>query len=96
MRTIAIVAALAVATLFSNLAPAFANKMNGRCCQWSDGGRSFRYRIVTLRSEFPYLLRAHAASCINQSWNSMDAVRICLAGRARAPSARPPTAAEGI
>jgi hypothetical protein len=98
MRTIAIIATLAVAgaALCSNLAPAFANKMNGRCCQWSDGGRSMRYRVATLQTEFPYVLRAHAVSCINQSWNNMDATRICLAGRTRAPSARPPTATEGI
>ena len=36
--------ALATITLSSDLAPAFATKMDGRCCVSSDGGRSARYR----------------------------------------------------
>ena len=86
MKTAAVVATLAIAgaAICANLAPAFASKMDGGCCQWSDGGRSFRYRFATMRSEFPYLMRAHAVSCINESWNRMDAMRTCLAGRPRA------------
>jgi hypothetical protein len=100
MRIASIVVTLAIAgaALCSNLAPALASKMDGRCCQWSDGGRSFRYRIATMRTEFPTMLRVHAVSCINQSWNSMDAMRMCLGSRARvAPvSGRSPSATDGI
>lgn len=100
MRTAAIVMTLAIAgaAMCTTVAPAFANKMDGRCCQWSDGGRSFRYRLTTMRTEFPYLIRAHAVSCINQSWNRIDAMRTCLAGGSRAAPmiGRPSTATDGI
>jgi hypothetical protein len=100
MKTAAVVVTLAIAgvTICTSLAPAFASKMDGRCCQWSDGGRSFRYRFATMRSEFPYLLRTHAVSCINQSWNRMDAMRTCLASGPRAAPiiGRPSTATNGI
>jgi len=74
IRSAAIFMTLAFATtaLCTNLEPAFATKMDGRCCQWSDGGRSFRYRFATMRTEFPDVVRAHTVSCVNRSWNSMD------------------------
>jgi hypothetical protein len=101
MRIAAIIAvtlAVASAAFCSALAPAHASKMDGRCCQWSDGGRSFRYRFATMRTEYPYALRAHAVSCINRSWNRMETMRMCLGGRGRAVplSGRQPIATEGI
>jgi hypothetical protein len=89
--------AVTIAVFYSSLAPAHANKMDGRCCQWSDGGRSFRYRFATMRTEYPHVLAPQAVSCINRSWNSMDAMRVCLGPRARAvPLSAQPTATSGI
>ena len=46
MKIAAVVLSLAVSgiVLSSALAPASASKMNGKCCQSSDGGRSAAYR----------------------------------------------------
>jgi hypothetical protein len=99
IAAVATMLAVAAAALCVDATAAFAGKMNGRCCQWLDGGRSFGYRFATIRTEFPSALRVHAVSCINRSWNSMDVIRSCLAGsRARAVplSGRQPTATQGI
>ena len=100
MKTTALAVTLAVVAtaICASLMPAYATKMNGRCCQWSDGGRSFRYRFATMRTEFPTTPRKHAVSCINQSWNSMDAMRMCLVAGSASGSLeqRSPTATSGI
>ena len=49
--TIALLLVAAVA-LPSGFAPASATKMNGKCCQSSDGGRSHRYRMAMKRSSY--------------------------------------------
>ena len=55
MMAFAVVLSLAVAgiALSSNFSPASASKMNGKCCQSSDGGRSYRYRMAMQRAAIP-------------------------------------------
>ena len=69
MRTIAVVMSLAIAgiALPADFTPAFATKMNGKCCQSSDGGRSARYHRVMSRRAIPHTCSAYAASCIRDS-----------------------------
>ena len=49
MKSSAIVLLLAVSAvaLSADVTPAFATKMDGKCCQSSDGGRSWRFRRAT-------------------------------------------------
>ena len=56
MKSFAIVLSLAISTLVlpSGLTMASASKMNGKCCQSSDGGRSYRYGVPMQRAAIPH------------------------------------------
>jgi hypothetical protein len=85
MRTIAVVMSLAISSiaLSSDFTPVFANKMNGKCCTSSDGGRSFRYRVAMRRRAIPHTCSAYAASCIRDSSAREDRFQMCQAARAQ-------------
>ena len=81
--TVVLLAAIAAITLPSGFAPASATKMNGKCCQSSDGGRSHRYRMVMKRRAIPHTCSAYAASCIRDSSARADRVQMCQAAKAQ-------------
>ena len=85
MRTIAVVVSLAISTvaLSSAATPSFATKMNGKCCQSSDGGRSHLYRYHMSRRAIPHTCSAYAASCIRDSRDRADAIDLCQAAKAQ-------------
>ena len=87
MKSLAIVLSFAISTIVlpSGITAASAGKMNGKCCQSSDGGRSYRYRMATQRMAMPHTCTAYAASCLRNSrarpdWSQMcsDAKSQCL------------------
>ena len=79
MKSFAIVLSLAIFTIVlpSGLTTASASKMNGKCCQSSDGGRSYRYRMAMQRAAIPHTCSAYAASCIRNSSTRPDRVQMC-------------------
>jgi hypothetical protein len=73
--------ALSAIAVSSDITPVSATKMDGRCCQSSDGGRSYRYqRAMTLRA-IPRTCTAYAASCVRMSQKQEDGGRACFAAR---------------
>ena len=84
MKSSAVVLLLAVAAIAlpSGVTPTFASKMNGKCCQSSDGGRSHRYMMAIKRAAIPHTCSAYAASCIRNSEHS-DRVPMCQAAKAQ-------------
>jgi hypothetical protein len=66
----------------SDVMPASANKMNGKCCVSSDGGRSNAYRRAVAMSQVPHTCSAYAASCVRVSTTRTDRVATCTAARA--------------
>ena len=85
MKSIAIVLSLAVSTLVlpSGLTTASASKMNGKCCQSSDGGRSYRYRMAMRRAAIPHTCTAYAASCLRNSRAQPDGARTCSTAKSQ-------------
>jgi len=85
MKSSAIVLLLAIAAIAlpSAVTPAFASKMNGKCCQSSDGGRSYRYMMAIKRAAIPHTCSAYAASCIRDSTAREDRVQMCQAAKAQ-------------
>ena len=85
MKSSAIVLLLAVSAMVlpSVVAPAFASRMNGKCCMSSDGGRSYRYRMAIKRAAIPHTCSAYAASCIRDSAAREDRVQMCQAAKAQ-------------
>ncbi|MDI1264941.1 MAG: hypothetical protein PS018_16945 [bacterium] len=85
MKTIAVILSLAIsgAALASTVIPAAATKMNGKCCQSSDGGRSAAYKRVMARRAIPHTCSAYAASCIRDSASRTDRVEMCMAAKAQ-------------
>jgi len=79
IKSLAIVLSLAVFAIVlpSGLTTASASKMNGKCCQSSDGGRSYRYRMAMQRAAIPHTCSAYAASCIRNSGARPDRVQMC-------------------
>jgi hypothetical protein len=73
--------ALSGAILTADVAPAFATRMNGKCCMSSDGGRSYRYRMAMLRAQIPHTCTAYAASCVRFSASRSDRYPMCHAAR---------------
>ena len=69
MKSLAIALSLAILTIVlpSAFTMASASKMNGKCCQSSDGGRSYRYRMAMQRAAIPHTCTAYAASCLRNS-----------------------------
>jgi hypothetical protein len=85
MKSSAIVLLLAIAAIAlpSAVTPTFASKMNGKCCQSSDGGRSYRYMMAIKRAAIPHTCSAYAASCIRDSTAREDRVQMCQAAKAQ-------------
>jgi hypothetical protein len=85
MKTMTVILSLAISgiVLSSGFAPASASRMNGKCCQSSDGGRSYRYRMAVMRAAIPHTCSAYAASCIRDSADRPDAVQMCMAAKAQ-------------
>jgi len=79
MKSFAIVLSLAISTIVlpSSFTTASASKMNGKCCQSSDGGRSYRYRMVMQRRAIPHTCSAYAASCLRNSSARPDRSQMC-------------------
>jgi len=85
MKSLAIVLSLAISTIVlpSGLTTASASKMDGKCCQSSDGGRSYRYRMAMQRAAIPHTCTAYAASCIRNSTAHPDRSQMCHAAQAQ-------------
>jgi hypothetical protein len=85
MKSLAIVLSLAISTIVlpSGITTASASKMNGKCCQSSDGGRSYRYRMAMRRAAIPYTCSAYAASCIRNSSARPDRSQMCGAAKSQ-------------
>ena len=85
MKPSAVVLLLAVSAMAlpSGIMPASATKMNGKCCQSSDGGRSYRYRMAIKRAAIPRTCSAYAASCTRNSIAHADRVEMCQAAKAQ-------------
>jgi len=85
MRTIAVIMSLAISgiALSAAFTPAAASKMNGKCCQSSDGGRSYRARVAINRAAIPNTCSAYAASCIRVAARRGDGPGLCQAARAQ-------------
>ena len=79
MKSLAIVLSLAISTIVlpSGITTASASKMNGKCCQSSDGGRSYRYRMAMQRMAMPHTCTAYAASCLRNSSARPDRSQMC-------------------
>lgn len=79
MKPLTIVMSLAAFALVlpSGSTPASASKMDGKCCQSSDGGRSYRYRMAMRRAALPHTCTAYAASCLRYSRGQSDGVQTC-------------------
>jgi len=73
--------ALAAVTLSSDLTPAFASRMNGKCCMSSDGGRSARYRHYMALRALPHTCSAYAAACVRGSRYREDQGQACFAAK---------------
>jgi len=84
MKRLSILLSIAISAiaLSSDFTPAFATKMNGKCCQSSDGGRSYRYRYYLARRAIPRTCSAYAATCIRDTRNRPDGARACMAAKA--------------
>jgi hypothetical protein len=83
MKSRAIVLSLAISTIVlpSGFTTASASKMNGKCCQSSDGGRSYRYRMAMKRAAIPHTCTAYAVSCIRISTAHPDRAQMCGAAK---------------
>jgi hypothetical protein len=83
MNKAAILLSLATA-LASGMTPALANKMNGKCCYWSDHGHSFSYRMALARQGQPNTCTARAAYClvVAGELGRADRVEKCAAAKA--------------
>jgi hypothetical protein len=79
MKSLAVVVSLVVSSIVlpSGFTTASASKMNGKCCQSSDGGRSYRYRMAMQRAAIPHTCSAYAASCIRNSTAQPDRAQMC-------------------
>jgi hypothetical protein len=85
MKKFAMILLLTISSfaLSSEFTPASATRMNGKCCQSSDGGRSHRYQLVTRRAAMPHSCSAYAASCMRHPNAQADGFRMCRTARAQ-------------
>ena len=74
---------LSVAVLPLVVTPASANRMNGKCCMSSDGGRSYRYQMALRLAAIPHTCSAYAASCVRNSSARDDRFQMCSAAKAQ-------------
>jgi hypothetical protein len=83
MKTFALILSVTLsgAILTADVAPAFASRMNGKCCMSSDGGRSYRYRMAVLRAQTPHTCTAYAANCVRFSASRSDRYPMCHAAK---------------
>ena len=83
MKKMTVILALALSgiALASDFAPASATKMNGKCCWWSDGGRSYRYRVALMRAAVPRTCTGYADLCVRLSSLREDRVPMCHAAK---------------
>jgi hypothetical protein len=81
---IALLLAVSAVALSADVTPAFATKMDGKCCQSSDGGRSWRYRRATQHPPgIPRTCSAYAASCFHYATEFAYGLEMCQAARAQ-------------
>ena len=85
MKSLAIVLSLAISTIVlpSGSTTASASKMNGKCCQSSDGGRSYRYQMAMRPAAIPHTCSAYAASCPRDSAARPDRSQMCGAAKSQ-------------
>ena len=85
MKSLAIVLSLAISSIVlpSGFTTASASKMDGKCCQSSDGGRSYRYRMSMKRAAIPHTCSAYTASCIRNSTAQPDGLQMCDAAKSQ-------------
>ena len=86
MKPSAVVLLLAVSAIAlpSGITPASATKMDGKCCQSSDGGRSWRYRKAMHRGPgIPRTCTAYAATCFHYASEFAYGVEACQAAKAQ-------------
>ncbi|WP_024507717.1 hypothetical protein [Bradyrhizobium sp. ARR65] len=85
MKSLAVILSIALsgAVWSIDITTASATRMDGKCCQSSDGGRSYRYRMSVLRAQIPRSCSAYAASCIRFSSSRPDRVPMCTAAKAQ-------------
>jgi hypothetical protein len=74
---------IAAVVLPAGFTAASATKMNGKCCTSSDGGRSYRYSMAIKRMAIPHTCSAYAASCLRDSTERADGVKMCQAAKAQ-------------
>ena len=82
MRTIAVTLSIIIFGLVLSSAPVSATKMNGKCCQSSDGGRSALYKWHMSRRAISHTCSAYAASCIRDSAERTEKIQMCVAAKA--------------
>jgi hypothetical protein len=87
MKSLAVMLSLAISVtaLSSDFTTASACKMDGKCCQSSDLGRSYRYRMAMLWAEMPHprTCSAYADSCIRWSADRGYSLQACMAAKAQ-------------
>ena len=83
MKPLVIILSLVISgiALSSEFTTASASKMDGKCCQSSDGGRSYRYRMAMKLAAIPHSCSAYAASCIRISSARPDRSQMCHAAK---------------
>ena len=83
MKTLALILSVALSgvVLSADVTTAVASKMDGRCCQSSDGGRSHRYQMAALRAQTPHTCTAYAANCVRLSSARPDRYPMCHMAR---------------
>ena len=74
---------LSVAVLPLVVTPASANRMNGKCCMSSDGGRSYRYQMAMRRMAIPHTCSARKDWCVRSSSARDDRFQMCSAAKAQ-------------
>lgn len=79
--TVVLALALSGIVLASDFVAVSATKMNGKCCQWSDGGRSRRYQVAVMRAAAPRTCSAYADLCVRLSSRREDRVPTCHAAK---------------
>ena len=87
MKPLAVILSLAIAgiALCSGFTPASANKMDGKCCASSDGGRYYRYRMAMWRAANHHTrtCSAYADSCVFWSSERGYGLQACQAAKAQ-------------
>ena len=85
MKPLVIILSLVISgiALSSEFTIASASKMDGKCCQSSDGGRSYRYRMAMKLAAIPHSCSAYAASCIRIYSARPDRSQMCHAAESQ-------------